>query len=212
MLTYRRRLASLHAAGCCYCRDKHALWEWHNLPWLQPPPSPVCGLISCGTCITTFIISFTNLNDSLSYWICSETRGSLKSALNFQFSLSERLRKLIDERESLLDQVISHKLRCCALTKRMMKTVKIQEAKNAPNTDYRTNKTLSFSMCCVLAEDFMLPPESFLLCISSGHETDDPRGLFHVANQAHLALRVFQIPACSHLNLCHDYFWKNTSD
>lgn len=87
-----------------------------------------------------------------------------------------------------------------------MKTVKIQETKNVPNTDYRTNKTLSFSMCCVLAEDFMLPPESFLLCISSGHETDDPRGLFHVANQAHLALRVFQIPACSHLNLCHDYF------
>lgn len=35
----------------------------------------------------------------------SETCGSLKSTLSFQFSLSERLKKLIGERESLLDQV-----------------------------------------------------------------------------------------------------------
>ena len=53
----------------------------------------------------------------------SEMCGSINSALNFQFSLSDRLKKLIDERESLLDQVITGKLKCCVFAKSMIRVV-----------------------------------------------------------------------------------------
>lgn len=46
----------------------------------------------------------------------SEMCSAIKSALNSQFSFSDRLKKLIDERESLLDQVITGKRKCCVLT------------------------------------------------------------------------------------------------
>lgn len=61
----------------------------------------------------------------------SEMCGSIKLALNFQFSLSDRLKKLIDERESLLDQVTTGKLKCCVFPKCVMRIVDIKKIKIA---------------------------------------------------------------------------------
>lgn len=57
----------------------------------------------------------------------SEMCGSVKWALNFEFSLSDRLKKLIDERESLLDQVITRKLKCCVFTESVIRIVEIKK-------------------------------------------------------------------------------------
>ena len=87
-------------------RDKH-VWEVDaaqpSLGWI--PPHPVCGLIHCGTCIIPSSVSLTPVLILRFSHLPKEAFTESPKPVIFLISLDIRLKKLIDERECLLEQV-----------------------------------------------------------------------------------------------------------
>lgn len=84
------------------------LWEVDptHPPSADTSPSPVCGLIRCGTCIIPS--SLVSLTWMLTLRFSMLPNGALRgftSTSIFLVSLDIRLKKLVDERECLLEQV-----------------------------------------------------------------------------------------------------------
>lgn len=105
MLTQSRRLACLHAAG--YCPTGQACvggWRGSALPWLNSS-HPVCGLIHCGTCVIPSSVSLTPVLILRFSHLLKDAFTESPKPVVFLISLDIRLKKLVDERECLLEQV-----------------------------------------------------------------------------------------------------------
>lgn len=87
-------------------RDKH-VWEVDaaqpSLGWISP--HPVCGLIHCGTCVIPSSVSLTPVLILRFSHLLKEAFTESPKPVIFLISLDIRLKKLVDERECLLEQV-----------------------------------------------------------------------------------------------------------